>query len=640
MFSSNSSQVSSAIQYIEDVFSCFLYTGDATTRTITNNLDLSTYGGLVWIKDRSGIANNFLFDTTRGVLKELNSNTGDAQASLAASLTAFNTTGFNLGTAAEINDAGPRYVSWSFKEQPKFFDIVSYTGTGANRNISHNLGSVPGMMIIKRTDSAESWPVYHRSYGNTGGSRLDTTVEFFVLSTFWNNTTPTSSVFTVGTSGEVNQSGGTYIAYLFAHDAGGFGLAGTDNVISCGSVSVTYPTYTTVNLGYEPQFVMFKLSSAAGGDWLINDNMRGMPAQPTVATYLAANLDGFEVAGGGPCFTTSTGFIVNNDVATGTYIYMAIRRGPMKIPTTGTSVFGMSARSGTGANATVTGGQLDDVVLVKNRGAAVASLMASRLTSVNYLVTSTTAAQVSAASTILQANPWDVMDGVKVGTSSTITNASANTFINYLFKRAPSFMDVVCYTGTGANLTLSHNLAAVPQLMIVKQRNAVRRWAVYNFFNTATDYMSLNETAASASSTSYWNDTTPTSSVFYLGNAAETNAGATSTYIAYLFATLAGVSKVGSYTGTGATQTVACGFTAGARFILIKATSTTGNWYVWDTARGIIAGNDPYWLTNSTAAEITTTDWVDTAVTGFELSNTVGNLANSSGVSYIFLAIA
>jgi hypothetical protein len=127
--------------------------------------------------------------------------------------------------------------------------------------------------------------------------------------------------------------------------------------------------------------------------------------------------------------------------------------------------------------------------------------------------------------------------------------------------------------------------------------------------------------------------------VFSLGTDATVNASG-GTYVAYLFASCPGVSKVGSYTGTGATQVINCGFTGGARFVLIKSTSTTGNWYVWDSARGIVAGNDPYLLLNSTAAEVTNTDWVDTAATGFELSNAGGNLANSNGVSYIFLAIA
>ena len=112
------------------------------------------------------------------------------------------------------------------------------------------------------------------------------------------------------------------------------------------------------------------------------------------------------------------------------------------------------------------------------------------------------------------------------------------------------------------------------------------------------------------------------------------------TYVAYLFATLPGISKVGSYTGTGATQQINCGFTGGARFVLVKATSTTGNWLVWDAARGIVAGNDPYLALNSTAAEVTTTDWVDTYSAGFELSSAGGNLANTNGVSYIFCAVA
>ena len=110
--------------------------------------------------------------------------------------------------------------------------------------------------------------------------------------------------------------------------------------------------------------------------------------------------------------------------------------------------------------------------------------------------------------------------------------------------------------------------------------------------------------------------------------------------VAYLFATLAGVSKVGSYTGNGTTQTINCGFTAGARFVMIKRTDSTGDWYVWDSARGIVAGDDPYLLLNSTAAEVTNTDYVDTAASGFEISSTAPAAINANGGSFIFLAIA
>jgi hypothetical protein len=100
------------------------------------------------------------------------------------------------------------------------------------------------------------------------------------------------------------------------------------------------------------------------------------------------------------------------------------------------------------------------------------------------------------------------------------------------------------------------------------------------------------------------------------------------------------VSKVGSYTGTGALQTIDCGFTLGARYVLIKRTDSTGGWYVWDSARGIISGDDPYLLLNTTVAEITNTNYVDTDTTGFKVTAAAPADINASGGTYIFLAIA
>jgi hypothetical protein len=376
--------------------------------------------------------------------------------------------------------------------------------------------------------------------------------------------------------------------------------------------------------------------------WNLYDNMRGLPASSGYVSSQrlvpnAGNAEGTQSAPNG-IGVSSTGFSGNPAANNINFIYVAIRRGPMRVPTSGTSVFGLNARTGTGANATVTGDQTDDAVLIKNRGSAVASLFAARLTGTNYLVTSSTAAQVAAGVTILQANPWDVMDGVKVGTTSTITNASANTFINYLFKRAPNFFDVVCYTGTGSARTVTHNLAAVPEMMIVKRRQ-LTQWCVYHSATGPTKYGTLNDTATFSTSSDRWNDTSPTSSVFTVGTDQDTNTSG-GTYVAYLFATCAGVSKVGSYTGTGTTLQIDCGFTAGSRFILIKRTDSTGDWYVWDSARGIIAGNDPYLLLNTTAAEVTNTDYVDTYSAGFEISSTAPAAINANGGSFIFLAIA
>jgi len=631
--------------YIEDMFSTYLYTGTGASQTITNGIDLSTKGGLVWIKSRGSAVDHALADTVRGANNRIASNNTAAQ--IAGGVTAFNTNGFNIDNEPEVNSSSTAYASWTFREQPKFFDIVTYTGTGAVQNIAHNLGSVPGCIIVKTTNATTNWIVQHRSSG--GGTQrglLNSTSVFGANSTMWDNTNPTSSVFTVGTNADTNQSGNTFVAYLFAHDAGGFGLTGTDNVISCGSYTGVGSTQQDITLGYEPQWVMIKRTDIVNS-WVMVDNMRGFfQTADNALCANNANAEAATVSVSGAMQPIATGFHLYNtnssvNASGGTYIYIACRRGPMKVPTLGTSVFGLNASTGTGANATVTGGAgVSDAVLVKNRGAAVGNLFAARLTGTGYLATSSRAAEVAAGTTILQANPWDVMNGVKVGTTSTITNASANTFVNYLFSRAPGFFDVVAYTGTGSTTTIAHNLGAAPELIIVKSRsNLNTEWNVYAAPLGATKYLWLQATNAQGTGVNRWNDTAPTSSVFTVATDTSVN-GSGYTLVAYLFATVAGVSKVGGYTGTGTTQVINCGFTAGSRFVLIKRTDSTGDWYVWDSARGIIAGNDPYLLLNSTAAEVTSTDYIDTYSAGFEISSTAPAAINASAGSFIFLAIA
>jgi hypothetical protein len=175
--------------------------------------------------------------------------------------------------------------------------------------------------------------------------------------------------------------------------------------------------------------------------------------------------------------------------------------------------------------------------------------------------------------------------------------------------------------------------------MIVKGRSGATAWQVYSSALANTEYVVLNTTAAKATGATRWNSTTPTGTVFSLGTASEVNTSA-ATYVAYLFATCPGVSKVGSYTGNGTTQASACGFTGGARFVLIKRTDSTGDWYVWDSARGIVAGNDPHLSLNTTAAEVTTDDSVDTDSTGFVVNQVAATNINVSSATYVFLAVA
>ena len=636
--------------YIEDVFSTYLYTGTGAALTITNNIDLSTKGGLVWIKDRdSGAKGHGLFDTVRGVNRKLQSQSTNPEFVGANQLTAFNATGFDLGTTTDQNGSGTTYVSWTFREQKKFFDVVTYTGNGSNQTISHSLGAAPGCIIVKCTsDGTTNWFIYHSSLAVTSGRPgflyLDSTSAVQTGDpTVWPSV-PTSTTFEVGSYNALNGSGRTYVAYLFAHDAGGFGLAGTDNVISCGSFTTDGSSNFSASLGYEPQWVMIKRYNTTG-NWLMFDNMRGMGVQG-ISNVLYADVANAEAGPNSFMAVNSTGFSGTIGSASDSFIYIAIRRGPMKVPTVGTSVYNAIRRSGTGAVANVTGvGFTPDQTIVSGNvtsGGGYQTIWVDRLRgSSQYIRSALTNAEVTdAVVTSLD------MDGVTlVGTGASLVNASGSTYINWFFKRAPGFFDEVCYTGTGtAGQTFSHNLATVPELMIVKCRsNASSSWRVLYQPTGIVGQLESTATVVTTNREFYFGDDTnyisPTSSVFTVASNSSVNTSAR-TYVAYLFATCAGVSKVGSYTGTAAAQVINCGFTAGARFVLIKKTSGTGSWYVWDSARGIVAGNDPYLLLNSTAAEVTSTDYVDTASVGFEISSTAPSEINENGGSFIFLAIA
>jgi len=631
--------------FIEDVFSCFLYTGTGAALTITNNIDLSGKGGLVWIKNRTMAAQaHALYDTVRGVENCLKSNTTAATDVRPGGLTTFSSSGFSVGTYDMENNSGSGIVSWTFREQPKFFDVVTYTGNGTSQTISHNLGSTPGCIITKRTDTTSNWLVYHRSIStqNIYLNKTDAAAGTMGI------TSVGSTTYAVNSSSELNENGGTYVAYIYAHDAGGFDLLGTDNVISCGTYTGTGSPFD-VTLGYEPQWVLVKKTSASG-DWILMDTMRGMSI--TTSQWLYPNTSGAEDASGAQLNPTATGFRVTStgsglNGGGATYIYIAIRRGPMKTPTVGTSVFLPIAYNGTGTARNVSTGFVTDSVIAINRNAfsSYSPSWWDRLRGANLALRAYAAGAELDLTSTYELTGFDFQLGFKVGIDNVnydINGSYATTpFVSYSFQRSPGFFDEVCYTGTGVSgQTFTHNLGVVPEMMFVKSRSGSTDWTVYHSALGASARIYLNATnAADTGTASPWNSTTPTSSVFSLGNAGATN-NSGATFINYLFATVAGVSKVGSYTGTGALLTVACGFTSGARFVLIKRTDSTGDWYVYDSARGITSGNDPYVLINSQAAEVTGTNYVDTDTTGFQVTAAAPAGLNANGGTYIFLAIA
>ena len=645
--------------YIEDVFSTYLYTGTGATQTITNGIDLSTKGGLIWTKARSAADGSVLIDSAQGVTKYLTSvnSNGAANSSGTQNIYAFSTTGYSLGTnesgATTLNTSAATYVSWTFRKQAKFFDIVTYTGNGVSgRAIPHNLGAIPRFIIVKRTDASAEWRVY--AYTPIGPQSfnlaLNTTgADGQVTGGYIGD--PSATTFPVnewsGNISVVNASGGTYVAYLFASNAGGFGLTGSDNVISCGTYTGTGAAGNAITLGYEPQWLMIKRTDAANV-WHMQDIMRGSPVSVGSALLYANQTNAEFSSGANPeAFPTSTGFTLQQNSASvnasgGTYIYIAIRRGPMKVPTLGTSVFKAIARTGTGSATTITGvGFSPDSVIARAKATAgLNTTWMSRLTHSAQLYTNFTSS--GASSSTQQITSYD-MDGISVGTDVAQSgfNSSSDPLINWYFKRAPSFFDEVCWTGDGvSNRALAHNLGVVPELIITKGRSTAADWQTYNSFTT-TDYarLVLNTTAANTTGITYGFGVNlysqPTASNIYLTPFFPNSSG--DTFVAYLFATCAGVSKVGTFNGSASQLDIDCGFTAGARFVLIKKTNATGDWWVFDTARGIVSGAD-YWLRLNLTTEEGSGDVIDPYSAGFSL---VGNTAvNDAGSSYIFLAIA
>jgi len=646
--------------FIEDLFSTYLYTGNGTSQTITNGIDLSGKGGLVWLKWREGGGNHQLQDTVRGATNLISSNTTDAQVTDAQALNAFTSSGFTVGSLGATNGSGRLFCSWTFREQAKFFDVVTYTGTGVGgQTVPHNLGSTPGMVIIKVTSEANDWIVWHRGLTsgyyvklNTTAAQSNTNAIFF----FGNGTTtvdPTSSVITLGGSGLVSGSGKSYVAYLFAHDAGGFPASGSGstNGISCGSYAGT-GSNVVVNLGYEPQWVMIKNITTSGGgyDWYMADNMRGIPMSGDTP-MLQANLSDAEsgASQGHALELNATGFTVTSPFGAlnnsgNTYIYIAIRRGPMKTPTVGTTAFSPIAYTGNStSNTTVqnlTTNISGDATLIVARNNPQNPFFADKLRgNVFALYTSLTSAQENFST----ARP-----GQSIGFNNTQTvltgqftaqgtyNYSGDTIVSYNFQRAPSVFDEVILSSS--TTTYTHNLTVTPELILVKCTNAAgANWVVYSksLSSPTTQYLNFNGVnAVQTHGAGAW---AVSSTQFSVDPGLWANG---SVGVSYLFATCAGVSKVGSYTGTGALLTLDCGFTTGARFVLIKRTDSTGDWYVWDSARGITSGNDPYSRTNTASLETTGTNYVDTDTTGFQVTAAAPAALNASGGTYIFLAIA
>jgi Fibronectin type III domain len=643
MFPIAANSESDGTLYVDDVFSTYLYTGNGSTQTITNGIDLAGKGGMTWIKSRSDATDNALYDTARGATYDLVSNSGNVQTTQTTGLTTFNSNGFSIGTLAKLNTSASTYASWTFRKAPKFFDVVTWAGNNVNgRQIPHNLGITPGCIMVKYTSpsGAIDWAVYHVGVDATSPQSwvlaLNTTAARAVSGP-WNNTAPTSTNFTISNAAKVNASGSTYVAYLFAHDTSSTGI------IQCGSFTTDGSGNATVNLGWEPQYWFYK--NIGVESWQVYDTMRGW--SQTSIFNLNPNSSGAE--GGGIAhlfYPTATGFeCVGGALAPSTtFIYMAIRR-PNKPPTSGTQVYTALTRSGNGSASAVVSTIINPDLFIHQvrNGDGYGNRWIDRLRGTASLISARTEGEAGLYNANAPILGWDTDKGIRVGNVNNNWDQSGAQFVEHAFKRAPGFFDVVCYTGNATARAIPHNLQAVPELVIIKNRDGagVGNWIIWHKFLGANGYMVFSNPSSSGIYTNYF-PILPTTSNLNVGDGGVyggVNASAT-TYVAYMFATLAGISKVGSYTGNGSTQNIDCGFVAKAStFVMIRRVDADGDWYVWDTARGIVDSNDSHLSLNTMVAEVITDDSIDLIAGGFTVNQNSATNINVSSSTYIYLSI-
>jgi hypothetical protein len=321
-----------------------LYTGNGSTQTISG---LNFSPDLVWIKGRSGGTDHALYDAVRGVQKDLVSNSTAAETTQTQGLTAFNSDGFSLGTLAKVNTSSATYAGWSWDAGTSTvtntagsitsqvranasagFSIVTYTGNGtAGATIGHGLGVNPSFVIVKsRSGSGSSyyWTCYHGSLGATKALELNSTTAAFISPGAWNNTEPTSSVFSVASNAVNNGSGSTYVAYCFAPVAG---YSSFGSYTGNGSADGPF-VYT----GFRPRWVMWKNASSAGS-WYIHDTSRS--ASNVTENALFPNIPDAENSTYTDLDILSNGFkqrtaASSSNASGNTYIYAAFAESPFQ----------------------------------------------------------------------------------------------------------------------------------------------------------------------------------------------------------------------------------------------------------------------------------------------------------------------
>ena len=494
-------------------------------------------GGLTWIKARNDSTNHFLYDTERGAGKQLNSDNNTDEHTDTNRFSSFNSNGFSLGNNAYTNDSSYNYSSWSFRKAKGFFDIVTYTGNGDGRTISHSLGSIPGSIWIKCTSQTQDWVCYHRGSNASPEDyvlRLNDTNAAFSAAAF-NNTLPTSTNFSLGTAGSINGNGETYVAYIFAGGASTAATArsvdfdGSDDQLNIadntdfelGNGDFTLETWvksTQTTSSYKTAIAKW-VDSGSNRSWMIRYSSQDIGT----GWSFFYSTNGWDYGQSG---SSSGGTLMGSDISDGQWHHIAVTRTGGKIRTftdgilnttvseTGTFYDGSGAVTIGGQSGNYFDGQLSNVRLVKGTALYTSSFKrpTEPLTNVtntkllccnNSSVTGSTVTPgtitASSSPTASTDSPFDDPEGFKFGEEGDQNIIKCGSYVG----------------ASGAN---NVNLGWEPQWVMVKNVDSVEPWVMVDsmrgWANQSSGAVSLK--ANSTSSESVYNNWGPSATGWVL----------------------------------------------------------------------------------------------------------------------------
>jgi len=628
--------------YVEDAFSCHLYTGTGSAQTINNGIDLASKGGLVIIKNRTSGGNLYWFDTERGAGKYFATNVTNENGDSTSYLSSFNSNGFSLGNDNDINSSGQDYVSWTFRKVDENFTMVQYTvpSGGAAFTVNHDLGRTPKQIIIRRVSGDDSTFMFHYRMADPPGTndwryiwKMTGLVAPSNFGSVAMPSDPTSTQFSIGTHPWVNQSGVTYQAYLWS-DGSVFGENADKQIYYFNSFNGTgvgdsgYP----VNTYREPQFVFIKNNGNNRNS--VHDLIRGLPGSYNLNSRMISWNDTQDEQDSKRITIdrwSSLGFRTNtsNNEAAGMCFYWVVFAPNAEIgrpPEVGTDNFGMTYGT-SGSNPSYQASFQVDWAFQRRPTSNEDWYTANRKLYGQYQKLNSDSAKTNHTGQQFDFNTgWHEQ------------NYNLTPYLSWMFKQGHGF-DVSVRSGRSGYTAWPHNLLAVPEMIWYKNiTDSNTDWYVYHKgLNGGTNpheyYLKLNTNAAEVNDTSVWH-AAPSSSQMSGGNIFRTTY---KQYVGFLFSSVENISKVGYYDGSSSTVTITTGFQP--RFVIIKRATGVGQWSVFDTTRGWAAGNDQLLELSDPAAQSNSFDAGAPTSTGFTVTSGQSAI-NGNGDKYIYYAHA